>query len=93
MFFYLHFACLCFCESPLAEEKEGLANTWASEFVKIKLGRDPNGDVEDKMNMFEVSWKQHVAIPLASACISLAKHISTRRKRSVATRATHVVGW
>ena len=39
--FYLHFACLCFCESPLAEEKEGLFNNWASVFVKIKLGRDP----------------------------------------------------
>ena len=39
-FFYLHFACLCFCKSPLAEEKEGLVNTWASVFVKIKLGCD-----------------------------------------------------
>ena len=52
-----------------------------------------NVDVEDKMNMFEVSWKQHVAIPLPSAYMYLAKHISTRRKRSVAVRATHVVGW
>ena len=40
VFFYLHFACLCFCESPLAEEKEGLFITWASVFVKIKLGCD-----------------------------------------------------
>ena len=52
-FFYLHFACLCFCESPLAEEKEGFSTLGPQYLLKLSLGVTLNVDVEDEMNIFE----------------------------------------
>ena len=59
MFFYLHFACLCFCESPLAEEKEGLFNTWAQYLLKLSLGVTLTVDVDDEINIFEYRGERY----------------------------------